>query len=416
VAALRLGDAGATAFETEAEDALRDVRNTFAQILEALRRKTRQGNSLDKILGIDKSLSWKIQKVAHSVDLFLAAQHMPGVAAVEVFLQAAKGRDVPGDIVQAAAQAVADLERVVELHAGDRASFEIMAAGFAKRSRASSTLAQCRAAVRANAGIWGVHAATQMRTDLLWPNSTPGQLDIASLRGFVGLRRLRQDLPWVVARSRCSDNDGQVRRAFAPVPIDPPDDGVGHVPPVPLLRDFCSQPLPQFRRVALTDGFVDDELLAGPVGNRGAVTCIAGEVSRNVASYFRDADNAFGEFIVTVRTPCDTLVFDLLVHEDLFPGDQPEVAVYSELAGGAPFPAGNRARMPLPIAASVDLIGRGPEAAHSADVPRYAEMIRYALEKLAWDGSRLRVYRVCLEYPPMPTSVVMRFKLPERPC
>jgi hypothetical protein len=403
-------------FQTDAERVLSRVRNAFAQVLEILRRDTQEGKSLDRALGIDRTLSWKIQKVAHSADLFVAAQHMPGSTAMEIFLKAAIQRDVPGDIVESAAHALADFEKLVELHAGDRASFEIMAAGFTKRVRASASLAHCRAAVRANAGIWGVHAAAQLRTDVIWPSSRSGQVDIASLRGFVGFRRLRPDVPWVIARSRCSDNDGRVRRIFAPEPIDPAGHGEGELPPVPLLRDFCSRPLPEFRRVAWGDGYLDDELLAGPVGNRGAVTCIAGEVSRSVASYFRDGDNTFGEFIVTVRTPCDALVFDLLVHEDLFPDSSPEFAVYSELAGGAPFPAGNRTRQPLPIPASVDLIGRGPEAVHCAEVPRYAEMIRYALDKLAWNGSRLRVYRVCLPFPPMPASVVMRYELPEKPC
>jgi len=403
------------AFEADAEAVLSRVRDAFAQIVESLRGNTRQGKDLHQALGIDKTLAWKILKVAHGADLFMIVQHVPGPAGVKTFLEAAKRREVPARIVESATAAVADFEQLIDRHAGDRASLEMMAAGFAKHGRASSELGYRKAAVRGNSYTWGVHAATQLKADFMWPGSQAGQVDIASLRGLVGFRRLRRNVPWVIARARCTDNDGETRRPFTPTPIDRPAPESEGIAPVPLLRDFCSEPLPSFRRVAGGDGFLEDELVAGPVGIRGAVTCITGEISRNVASYFRDEHNLFGDFIVRLRTPCDTLIFDLFVHEGLFRDVRPELGVYSELAGGAPYPAGDRIRNRLSVSASVDLLGKGPGVVHSPDVPRYAEMVRYVLGKLAWDGNCLSVYRVRLQFPPIPTSVVMRYELRERP-
>lgn len=60
-------------------------------------------------------------------------------------------------------------------------------------------------------------------------------------------------------------------------------------------------------------------------------------------------------------------------------------------------------------------LGKGPSVMHTPDVPRYAEMIQYAFDRLGWDEARFDVYRCRVEYPVMPSSVVVRFDLPECP-
>lgn len=402
-------------FELQAERVLSRLRDSFAQIVDSLTLSTGQPSELQKVLGIDKTLGWKILKVAHGDDVFLAVQHVPGPAAIRTFLKAAAARSTPSALVESATSALADFEALIDRHAGDRASLETMAAGFAKRGRGTAELPHRKAAVRANAHIWGVHAATQFKADFVLPGTEPGRIDIASLRGFVGLRRMRPNVTWVVSRARCADDDGQVRKPFVLTPIDPPEEAGADGAPVPLLRDFCSRPLPRFRRVTSPDGFLEDELVEGPVGNTGAVTCITAEVGHNVATCYREEHNRFGNHIVRLRTPCDKLLFDVLIHEDVYRDLHPMLVLHSELAGGPPFPGGH-ARNNLPVFETVEPIGRGPSAVHSPEVPRYGQMVRYVIDKLGCDGSRLKVYRVRVAFPPIPTSLAVRYELPERPA
>lgn len=400
-------------FEDHAERVLARLRDVFAQIMDALRAKGIQRTDLHKALALDRTLAWKILKVAHGGDLFTMAPHVPGPASIRAFLAAAAKHGVSDELITSARRALADHEELIETHAGDRASLDIMAAGFAKRGRTTTELSHRKAAVRANSYLWGVHAETQLKAYMIWPGSAPGRLDFASLGGFVELRRMRPNMCWVVSRSRCTDNDGQVRHAFKPEPLDPRG-AAGGDGGVPLLVDFCSRPLPQFRRRATgVDGMLEDELVEGPVGKCGAVTCMAGEIVRNVASYYRDEHNEFCECVLFARTPCDALVLDLLVHEDLFPGVRPELAVYSELEGGPSYPARGRSGGRLMLPETTELLGRGPAVMHTPSVPRYAEMVRYALGRLDWDGDRLLVHRVHIPAPPIPTAVVVRYALPE---
>jgi hypothetical protein len=184
---------------------------------------------------------------------------------------------------------------------------------------------------------------------------------------------------------------------------------------VALLREFCSRPLPDVRRYLNPDGSVEDELAEGLVGNTGTISCVMGEVCRSVVPYYRSAHNRFGEVNDIVRTPCELLLLDQFVHEDVFGRISPELVVYSELEGPNHYPAAGRKPNQLPTWETVEYLGKGPTVVHILDVPRYAEMVRYVFRKLGWDGDRFDVYRVRLEYPVIPTAVAMRHELPETP-
>jgi hypothetical protein len=404
-------------FEEHARQALLRVRGAFAEIIDALPGHITRPHELSKCLSIDMKLAWKIARVAHASDPFDAAQQIPGTAAIETFLKAVAGQNVPAERVRAVETAVREFERLIDVHAGDRATLEMMLLSHGSEGRRRADLVQRKAALAANSYIWGVQARTQLKTDFLFPAAEKGRLDIATVRGFVGLRRIRPNVPWVIARARIADDRGNVLRPAGREPLDPVEDDPASSHGAPLLREFCSKPLPRFRRVSGPHGFLEDELVEGDVGNTGAVTCITGEVTRSVASYYRAEHNRIAALVVRMHTPCEALLFDVFMHEDLFGPIEPEVAVYGELQGGPPVPpVEGRERDRLALGESVEYLGKGPSVVHTPHVPRYAEMIRYALGKLGWDGERFDVYRVEMQYPIIPTSVIMMHDLPEAPA
>jgi hypothetical protein len=116
-----------------------------------------------------------------------------------------------------------------------------------------------------------------------------------------------------------------------------------------------------------------------------------------------------------VRTPCEVLVHDLLVYEGLFGPIDPKVLVYGDQCGGQS-PVASRICDLLTVRESVDYLGLGPNVLHTPHVPRYAEMAQYAFDRLDLDGDRFDVYRCRVEYPVMPSSVVVQFDLPEHPA
>ncbi|MFH1749246.1 MAG: hypothetical protein ABIG44_19620 [Planctomycetota bacterium] len=406
----------AVPFEEHARNALLRIKGAFVEIIDALPGHITRPRELSKALKIDTKLAWKVAKVAHGADPFAAAQYIPGAAANKAFLESAAAQGVPATRIHEAEAALEEFERLVDLHAGDRPTLEMMLLSYAREGRAQADLAHRKAAFAANSYIWGVRASTHLKADFVHPAAEIGRLDFVTLRGFVGLRRIRPNVPWVIDRARLANDDGTLRRRPIRQPLDPAGDTADGSAEAPLVREFCSKPLPVFRRVEAPDGFMEDELAPGEVGNTGAVTCITGEVLHNAASQYSTEHDRWATHAVRMRTPCEELLFDLLVHEDLFGPLKPDLAVYSELAGGPPvLPIESRERDRLATWEWVEYLGKGPAVVHTPHVPRYAEMIRYTLDKLGWDGKRFDVYRVRMQFPIIPTSVLVTYELPEAP-
>jgi hypothetical protein len=56
-----------------------------------------------------------------------------------------------------------------------------------------------QAAFEALSYVWGVHARVALRIDVLAPSADPAMWDIATIRAFVDLRRVRPNVSWRIA-------------------------------------------------------------------------------------------------------------------------------------------------------------------------------------------------------------------------
>lgn len=403
-------------FEGEAAGVMQRLRETMSAVIESIPAsgtgEIRRAADLQRALGIRNSLAWQVYRLAHAPDPLIEASSVPGRAAMKSFLEAASSRGVERRQVQAASAAMKEFHELVETHAGDRRTFDSMVSGLTAAGSQQVDFTSKRAAFRANSHIWGVQAKTRLACYLYHPAAdAPDRIDAAGIRGLHRLRRLRRNAPWVVSRFGASDNDGVTRRTVVCEPLDPMGKA-GHG--VALLRDFCSRPLPTFRTVSAALGVTSVEIEGESVGNMSAVTCFIGDVARAVLGRYQDENNRYQASQALIRTPCETLIQDVLVYDGTFGEISPQVMVYGDHRSGDAV-SGDRACDLLALRETVDYLGRGPSVLRTPALPRYPEMVQYALDRLGWDGRRFDVYRCRVEYPVMPSSVVVRFDLPKPP-
>jgi hypothetical protein len=404
-------------FEQHAERVLARFRSALARVIESLPGDTHRAQELSRALGIDKTLSWRIANLVRVADPFEAAQHVPGTAGMRIFLRAAKKKNVPTELINATQHAVREFDQLVEIHATDRTSLEMMLSSRARKGRERVDLEHRRAAFRANSYLWGIQARAQLKTHILHPSATNDTLfDVASVLGFVGLRRIRADVPWVVYRAKIADDDGIQRRVATREPIDGDSDQTADSVRAPLLRDFCTHPLPQLRRVISPTGTVEFEIAEGEVGNTGAITCMLGEIARNAGPRFREEHNRFVELVASVMTPCESLVFDQIVHRDLVDMANAELAIYGALDGNTPPMTMDCHRFRLPVFEEVEPLGHGLNVLHTSAVPQYVDLIRHVLQRVGWREDDFTAYRAKLTFPPLSTSIVVRGELRSRPA
>ncbi len=390
-----------TAFATEAAAALGELRIALSALIRALPGSPRRGTEVQRALHIDSKLAWAIHKVATSAEPLAAGTYVPGPAPMAKVLKAASAKGMNDEIVQRARAAFERFEAMVERHAGDRGSFDSMIADLAGEGAENIDLASKRAAFRINGHLWGVQARTDMACEIIRPSSeVSGGLDAVKISGRIGLRQLRKGKTLRVGYRNKLISRGNPA-ATAPVPRRVAveqgtlaSDGVG------LLRPFCSTPLPEFRTHVDAEEWTQAELMSRGFGNTAALTYFLGSLVYGYAPSGVGTPTGPRWFIL-VNAPSEVLYHDLLVHEEAWQGGPPRVGMYGTAATpGNPSSYQFREDDLLPIQESVVEIGRGIEALDTPDVPRYPEMVRYAMERVGWeDADRYRVFRLRIEYP-----------------
>lgn len=128
---------------------------------------------------------------------------------------------------------------------------------------------------------------------------------------------------------------------------------------------------------------------------------------------YRDEVNDDLSAVARVRTPCGMLVLDVLIYDEMFGKVNPIVSVFNDAVGGD-LPTTTRPNDRLPVREFVRHLGRSVDCLHTPDVSRYAEMVDSALERLGWDHTKFDVYRCRVEFLLVPSSVVMKFNLPDK--
>jgi hypothetical protein len=398
-------------FEDETAAVLGRVRAGLAEVISAIPGHVADSADLHRALRIQKTASWRLYKAATATDPLAAAPHVPTPAVLKKFFEAAASKGVRAGTIEAAARATADLERLVNKHAGDRATFDSMISSLldGEESRQIS-LSHRRLVFRGLKHILGMQAKTLLKFMAVQPAADPTMLDLARVEGIISLRQLRSDAPLIVSRACTVLRDGCVQKVHR----EPLGTAVGS-DRMSLLSEFCSQPLPEFREVEEAPDVLQGELVSRGVGRCGAITCFEGHVVREVGARYWSAEDPSLAACQKVRTPCEVVVLDLLVREGTFGANLPIGAVccehFREHQGEDPW----RQRSMLTARETVSYLGRGASVLQTQDFPRYAELARYVFDHIGWNDEAFDVYRCRIEYPVVPSTVMVYFDLPKAP-
>ena len=233
-------------------------------------------------------------------------------------------------------------------------------------------------------------------------------MDVASIRGMRDIRRLRSGAPFRLAGHRVSD--GHLRSA-QPQSIE---ERTSDAPLGPtLLTEFCTTPTPRLDNRA-EGGSVFTYLCDAPLGNTGLQTLYLSDITRGIK--WASPGDQPNEHLnhVTILKPAESLVMDVLMHEDLFGPLQPEAKVFGSLDRPGEMDLQRFTEDDvLPVQLKVIRLGRGLDVLAAPQVPRYAEMVQSVCERLSWDAERFDVYRCVMEFPLLNSVVLVRFSLPD---
>lgn len=377
-------------------------------LLDAMPGGPYRPQELARALGIKKDLASRVVRASRNKDPLAVVHMMPGPVPLRQFLQAASHNHLNPDILRESEEAVRQFDLLIHHYAGDRTSLDAVISACLPDAREKFELFNKQAVYRGMAQLKGVAADVTVNTALLHPAADGEHLDGVWIIGSLGLRRIR---PNAVVHF-CSHRLRPSATELATLTLDrrPVQDLDGL-----LLEPFCSAPLPPLhaRRHEAT---VHYTLAGNGIGPHSAVDLIFAELTPGCLPRYREAKGIRHGPGSEITTPTSTLLFDVLMHEDVYSGCEPSLLMYDTAANGIA-DMNDRARDidRLDIAETIQPLGGDISTWRASEVPQYVEIIRHVLRKAGWDDKRFRGYRCKVQYPIYGSQLYFSFSAPEKP-
>lgn len=393
-------------FEADTIEAVTQIREAYARIIETKCPGSKAVTAVSEAFGIHRKLAWQVVKVAYAEDPFVATRHMPPGKSVGVWLDSARSAGVEAELIESARGACDRLQRVIDTHASSRAEFEMLIESFGQACDVATEEKWRQHAFMGNSFTLGVQCRVLLAMCVLMPSEDKeDHFHAVQVRGLMGYRQTRPGVRWVMNQSVALDDAARHEIGMSREAIDPA--AAERHNGVPVIPEFCSDPVPALARTRTQEGMMQDELLSSEVGLRGQRTLVTGEVLRNIAPVYATENDKTAHFGSAVRIPTEMLHFDLFVRKGLFGDVERELRVFSELASAVTFDQ----RDEISVCDRISPMGRGVSLAQAPDIAGYPDLARSVFERLSIDPTDYELHRVRMAYPPIPATVVMKHEL-----
>jgi len=394
-----------SALDAEARQLVARVCTAFHGVLSALGVSTLRACDLEAKLRLHKTMAWKIFRVAHSSDPLDEAGCIPGPEGIEIFLRAAARHDVPELLLREVREAVKGFRSLAELHADDRPSLDAMLRGMSPRAGAPSDLRSARrAAYRCASYTWGEQTQARILSVIYAPTD-PSTCDVVTIRGVIGLRRMREGVQLALTRTIEHDSGRPNASKSGAQAIEPEGVAGG----VPLLRAFCSS-VPEVVPETQPDGSLVYRFGDGRVGNAAAITAFTGDIRRNlVGAIHRDEANAINAVLMRVLKPTALSVVEMWAPPGLW-----RCAPIGHLLCALernPVTSPPETWRELVLVESAEHRGCGIDAAELREVPEYPAVIARVFSRLGWNVEDFESHRMKVEYPVVGTCIGLTVEL-----
>jgi hypothetical protein len=385
------------------------IANCLSQILSQVPDSPHGPQSLARALGLDKVFTSRLLKALRAQDPVAVIHLLPGPDPLRRFIRAAGKLGVSPTSIESASTVVTDFETLIRQVAGDRSSLDAMISAWLPEARRDFELRRKQSAFKAMSELIGASVRTNLATVILHPSANGETIDIVWLIGMLGLQRLRPGVTVKMQTRRfVQDETPRLPTNLDGIQIQSMADA--------CLGRFCEPSIPEID--ILQSGESIHYLLgSGAFGPGSAVDLVLCEVNLEEMARFVPAElKRKGNVFAGIATPSRSLLFDVLVHNDVYPATEPQLIIYDTAINGVADindPARDIDRMNL--SESIQSLGRGAAQWRDTSVPNYVELLRYVFDQLKWDAESFRGYRCAIDYPVYGSQVAMAFTPPPPP-
>jgi len=382
--------------DAEVAEIGRDLAGRMGVVLDALPGGPHhRPQQLARTLGVNVVLTSRLLKATQSADAMAVAHVIPGPEPLRRVLKAAERLEVDGAALRAASEAIDRFERLINAEAGDRGALDTMISAWLPDVRDKLDLASRQAVFKGMSHIRGYAAETGMTCVLIHPAQGPPtegearKYDRITAMGRFGFRKLRAGVRPALSTVSCSTAGG---------PVLTIDGDPVHERHDIILRDFSTTSLSDCLEIVRENDVIRYVLGGERVGLRTAVDVVAAE--HRPRSMGKSTSKQYSVLFEWVEEPMRRLVFDVLVHWDVYPGVDPQLAIYHAGYNGLPVFLDPRYAPDLvPINTTITPLGNGVQRFRVSAIPNYIPMLEHICERVGWNPAHFRGYRLHVDYP-----------------
>ncbi len=358
--------------------------------------------ALAHALKVDKVLASRVLKATRAEDPIASLYAMPGPEPLRTLVRSAARAGVNVERVAAAQDAIDAFETLIDAQVGDRSVLDAILSSWIPEARSEFELRRKQAAFKANSQLKGVQVDALFAACILHPSVGGDLIDIVWMHGMRGLQRVRPGVKVKFASRRVSAEPA-ARKALdidlQPIVPERP----------PLIREFCTDPLPSID-LSINGDSVRYTLGGSSFGAGSAVDLVFADV--NLAEVKRFGVKKGWFFFAEASIPAKHLQFDLLVHEDLFPGQHPGLKIHdTSFEGIADVFDPRRELDELDLSETVRPLGKGGSL-RSAAAPAAMHVVARIMQAMRWNPAHYRAFRVGIDYPIYGSQVSLTFQKP----
>lgn len=374
--------------------------------------------TLAKSLKIDDSLSARLLRSVRASDPLSSLRELPAPQGIRLFLQAAAKHNIPPETLQAAEDAVSQLELLLaELPLG-RASLNTAIDGWLPSGRARAESSNKQAVFKALSQTLGFTVDTACFATAIQPSATGDTCDALTMIAMDGIRRLREGAPILLFGHTWQPKDPSVPASQAPLQYTETLDGEREFTDVRKMLlsevgDSSTLPLRLIERANHTRVVLDS---ASPPLNV-PVTAAVASIARNAYARFQTDSRAAEVFTNACKVPIRVFVQDFFIHEDVFPTFNPNILARMDNLSPDPSARDEELIETERVELDIDLarIGWGFDRIGIKEWAGYEPALSSAFRRAGWDPRRFRVYRCYIRYPYPFINLSTWFDLPRRP-
>jgi hypothetical protein len=381
-------------------DALSEqLRSSLFRVLRGVPGCSMRPTDLSRSLDVSRVMVSRIISAISKENKIETLTSIPGPETLRSVVRSAQSSGVESEDIQPAMKVIDLFDDLIREQFGTRAALNAALSVEHADTRDRFEQSSRYQVFKGMSQVMGVESKIWLTCMMLTPSKTDEHLiDITTIHGTSGLRRLRPDMPVLLSYGTPPRHQSAERKSLN-LDLDLTQ-FFTHTPAPLTVIEESGQVVNTFApKIEGKDAVYD---MLASVHIPGGSSRVAGEGrSRRGTSVIPDV-------------PVVTLVSDVVIHGDIFEGIDPELYVYKTMGkGGADIEDHLRDIDRVSTNDQIEDLGVGLSKLGIHDIPKYPDMVNYLCEKNGYKPDEFRTHRLQVQYPIYGFQYVIAYKVGE---